>query len=83
MRDEMVDSVKDATFGTLAVEFSKVEFMGTVGFLALMSLRRELPVLCGLSANLKRVVAGCHLTSDSSERPAVFKVAETVEDIEI
>jgi anti-sigma B factor antagonist len=85
MRDEMVESVTGVSLTTVAIDFRDVEFMGTVGFLALMNLRRHLPdsriALCELGPHLKRVVVACRLINDDPKKPSVFEIADSVVEL--
>lgn len=80
LRNEMVNLVDPISPKCVIVNFEKVQFMGSIGFLALMALRRHLAdsrmVLCGLSQSLKDVFELCGLVANDANEEVKFEVAE-------
>ncbi|QDV45880.1 STAS domain protein [Stieleria neptunia] len=81
---EMIALAKENQAKRLVIDMSQVRFMGSVGFLALMGLRRHLDepviILCGLSEHLKDILEACKLISRDPKEEAMFTMAETVEN---
>ena len=65
------------------IDFSKVQFMGSIGFLALMRFRRHLKdsniILCGLNPTLQEVFQVCKLISSDPSIQLMFIAVDTVE----
>lgn len=80
LRNEMINLVDPISPKCVIVNFEKVQFMGSIGFLALMALRRHLTdsrmVLCGLSQSLKDVFELCGLVANDANEEVKFEVAE-------
>lgn len=80
LRNEMINLVDPISPKCVIVNFEKVQFMGSIGFLALMALRRHLNdsrmVLCGLSQSLKDVFELCGLVANDANEEVKFEVAE-------
>ncbi|PAY19500.1 hypothetical protein CKO51_10660 [Rhodopirellula sp. SM50] len=81
---EMIALAKENQANRLVIDMHSVRFMGSVGFLALMGLRRHLDapdiILCGLSEHLKDILEACKLISRDPNEEAMFEMAETVEN---
>ncbi|MDA9858896.1 STAS domain-containing protein [Rubripirellula sp.] len=80
LRNEMINLVDPISPKCVIVNFENVQFMGSIGFLALMALRRHLAdsrmVLCGLSQSLMDVFELCGLVANDANEEVKFEVAE-------
>ncbi|QDV87466.1 STAS domain-containing protein [Planctomycetes bacterium TBK1r] len=81
---EMIALAKENQANRLVIDMHSVRFMGSVGFLALMGLRRHLDepsiILCGLSEHLKDILEACKLISRDPDESAMFTMADTVDE---
>ena len=81
LRNEMINLVDPISPKCVIINFEHVRFMGSIGFLALMGLRRHLAdsriVLCCLSKSLREVFEVCGLIANDSNEEVKFEVAET------
>ncbi|MDV6031686.1 MAG: STAS domain-containing protein [Phycisphaera sp. RhM] len=81
---EMIALAKENQANRLVIDMHSVCFMGSVGFLALMGLRRHLDepsiILCGLSEHLKDILEACKLISRDPDEPAMFAMTDTVDE---
>jgi anti-anti-sigma regulatory factor len=84
LRDQMIAIVDQEQLANVVIDFGRVEFMGSIGFLALMSLRRHLAdgqiVVSGLNEFLRGMFMKCRLISLDSASTAVFQAADTVKN---
>lgn len=83
LRDEIVEQIKRLKPVSAVVDLSKTNFVGSVGFLAFLGVRRELPggriVLCNLSETIREMFAICKLIATDANQTAPFEVAPNQE----
>ena len=83
IKDAMVIAVREASPNRVVIDLQRVEFIGSVGFLAFLALRREPGVecitLCGILPNVREVFLLCKFIPDQSMQKAPFQVADSVE----
>jgi anti-anti-sigma factor len=83
IKDAMVIAVREASPNRVIIDLQHVEFIGSVGFLAFLALRREPGVenitLCGIMPNVREVFLLCKLIPDQTMQKAPFQVADSVE----
>jgi anti-anti-sigma factor len=83
IKDQLLEGVNQQTPLKVVLDLTNVEFIGSIGFLAFLALRRipkvERIVLCGLSDNVRGLFALCRLIPNSHSDSAPFEVAPTVE----
>ena len=82
IRDEARTCIQNANSKSVLFDFGKVEFMGSVAFLAFLALRREELVnriVCfNVSDSIQQMLAACKLipTDDTMESP--FEIVESL-----
>jgi anti-anti-sigma factor len=83
IKEAMVIAVREASPHRVIIDLQHVEFIGSVGFLAFLALRREPGVesiiLCGITPNVREVFLLCKLIPDETMHKAPFQVADSVE----
>jgi anti-anti-sigma factor len=81
VRDEMLAQLVKTPVSKVVVDLQQVDFIGSVGFLAFLSIRRELAggqiVFCNVSPYVLEAFKACRLVSDDDTRPAAFEVETT------
>ncbi len=87
LRDAMVGQI-DATEAEHAViDLSNVQFVGSIGFLAFMSMKRRLSggkiVLCGLSPTVREMFQVCGLLGDNLNAAAFLEAGDKDQAIAI
>jgi anti-anti-sigma factor len=84
LKDQMIAIAEQHQAKDLIVDFGRVEFMGSVGFLALMGLRRHFKdsniIFFGMNDHLQEVFEVSKLTSRDPMIGALFATAETREE---
>jgi anti-anti-sigma factor len=93
MRDqEKVNQIREALLSAVAgskaqnaiIDLVRVQFIGSIGFLAFLALRRapgiEQVILCNLSDNLRELFSICRLIPTPGQNSAPFLVAPNVPD---
>lgn len=82
VRDEIVAALKGQEPTALLLDLAQVKFIGSIGFLAFVGLRREFPevrlVLCGMSQPIHDAFEVCRLIADTPNMVAPFEVAADV-----
>ena len=83
IKDQLLEGVNQHKPSKVVLDLTDVEFIGSIGFLAFLALRRipkvERIILCGLSDNVRSLFALCRLIPNSHSDSAPFEVAPTVE----
>lgn len=83
LRDEILALVVSSQTQDLILDVRNVEFMGSVGFLAFLAVRRHLKtgriVICNLSPTLREMFAVCKLISPGGDKGAPFETEATLE----
>ena len=84
LRDEIIALVGNSEPSGVVLDLSKVTFIGSVGFLAFLGVRRHLKggrvILCNLSAPIRDMFAVCRLIATDSNAVAPFETAKSVAD---
>ncbi|MFO0905481.1 MAG: STAS domain-containing protein [Pirellulales bacterium] len=82
LRDELQAMIESSKPRDVVVDMSNVKFIGSVGFLAFLSVRRQLTtgriILANLSENLQKLFALCRLIPTEKASVAPFEVAADV-----
>ncbi|PHR98417.1 MAG: hypothetical protein COA78_26110 [Blastopirellula sp.] len=85
IRDAMIAAQKEAGIDKIAINMARVSFMGSIGILAFLGLRRVVDehqgriVFYNLSAQLIGMLKVCKLISNDPHWKSPFGYAETVE----
>lgn len=83
VRDQAIALVDQWSPSHMVLDFSQVRFMGSVGMLALLGIRRSLPggriVVCNLSEVLRQMLTMCRLISNEALSASPFEFALTKE----
>jgi anti-anti-sigma factor len=81
LKDELLAAVTLAKPRNVIIDLSHVRFVGSVGFLVFLRVRREPGigriVLCHLNENVRGAFALCRLIPDAAHSSAPFDVADT------
>lgn len=82
IRDSMSAVVGQANCNSLIIDVDRVQFIGSIGFLAFLAMRR-IPgvrsiVLCNLQPNVRELFLLCRLIPHSNEASAPFNEATTL-----
>lgn len=82
VRDQIVAALKEHSAKAALLDLTQVKFIGSIGFLAFLGLRRELPdlrlVLCGMTQPIHDAFSICRLIADAPDMVAPFEVAADV-----
>ena len=82
VRNELLDLIKEAEIQHLIIDAHNLIFVGSVGFLAFLGVRREFAgriVLCNLSPTTYESFSVCRLISPAPGTSAPFEVADSLE----
>ncbi len=84
LKDAMLGIVEKTHPQNIIVDLQRVTFIGSVGFLAFLALRRvtgiEKIVLCEVDKNVLEIFHLCRLVADKDSPKAPFQVAKTLDD---
>ncbi|MDZ4820450.1 MAG: STAS domain-containing protein [Planctomycetota bacterium] len=84
LRDLVLDELKKTGAANVVFDLQKVNFIGSVGFLSFLGVRRHLGsgriILCNLTGPIRQVFALCRLIPTEAGRSAPFEVAGTPEE---
>lgn len=84
LRDELLSLVEATHARNVLFNMEQVEFIGSVGFLAFLAIRRRLAegriVLCQMSAPIHQLFAVCRLIPAGPISAAPFEVEDTVDN---
>jgi anti-anti-sigma factor len=84
LRDELLSLLDDTNSKNVIFNLEQVQFVGSIGFLAFLAIRRRLAegrvVLCRMSPQLQVMFASCRLIPTEPQSVAPFEVAETLDD---
>ena len=82
IRDSMSAVVGQANCNSLIIDVDHVQFIGSIGFLAFLAMRRipgvQSIVLCNLQPNVRELFLLCRLIPHSNEESAPFNEATTL-----
>ena len=83
LRDEILSLVNGCKLDRVVVDLQHVTFMGSVGFLAFLAVRRRLEVgqivLCNISRPVRDMFELCRLISKDPSTTAAFEAEDTLE----
>jgi anti-anti-sigma factor len=83
LRDEIISLLDALPTRDLVLDVANTQFIGSIGFLAFLGVRRRLEggriILCNLSAPVRDMFAVCKLIATDPAKDAPFETAETVE----
>lgn len=83
LRDKIVSLIEETRPKDIVIDLAKVRFIGSVGFLAFLGVRRQLAegriVLCNLSEPIRDMFSVCRLIQTENNAAAPFEVAATKE----
>jgi len=78
LRDEIISLVEATKVRNVVLDLEKVHFIGSVGFLAFLGVRRHLGggriVLCNMSEPIRQMFAVCRLIPADTATTAPFEV---------
>ena len=82
IRDELIAAIRQEKPKGIVLNLGELQFVGSVGFLAFLSARREASVqkivLCHVQPNVREIFAICRLISDSLTDQSPFYVQPDV-----
>ena len=82
IRDEILAAIETHQANDLVLDLGQLSFIGSIGFMAFLSVRRQLSagriILCKMSGPVRDLFAICHLIATDPAKKAPFEVAETV-----
>jgi|SRR5262245_50332328 len=83
LRDQLIALIQEARPKDVVIDLGKAKFIGSIGFLAFLGVRRELPngriVVCNLWQPVRDMFVVSRLIQTASNQGAPFEVAETKE----
>ena len=81
LRDDIIALMNKERPTGIVIDLAKVNFIGSVGFLAFLGVRRQLGggriVLCNLSTPLREMFSVCRLIATDPNTAAPFETANT------
>src|SRR5438067_2753853 len=81
LRDEIQALIAQHKPTNVVLDLTRVKFIGSVGFLAFLAVRRQLPdgriVLCNLSEPIRDIFRICNLIPTETKPSAPFEVTPT------
>jgi len=84
LRDELLSLIEATKAHNVLMNMEQVEFIGSIGFLAFLAVRRRLAegrvVLCQMSKPLQQMFAVCRLIPSGPVSVAPFEVEETLNE---
>ena len=83
LRDEILAILDSSKATSLVLDLGQLTFVGSIGFLAFLGVRRHLAsgriVICSMSGPVREMFAVCQLISSDPAKRAPFEAAETLE----
>src|SRR5262245_66683254 len=83
LRDKLISLIQESRPSDVVIDLGKAKFIGSIGFLAFLAVRRELPngriVLCNLFQPVRDMFAVSRLIQTAGNQGAPFEVAATKE----
>jgi anti-anti-sigma factor len=81
LRDEMLAQVAETPATKVVIDLEEVDFIGSVGFLAFLNTKRQLPdsriVFCNVSPHILTAFQVCRLVASDATKPGPFEVQST------
>ncbi len=83
LRDEILSLMKAGEIDHVVIDLTRVTFLGSVGLLAFLAVRRQLEggsvVLCNVAQGIDAMLQVCMLISKDPAKTAPFQAAESIE----
>lgn len=83
LRDEIHSLMKAGEIDHVVIDLERVTFLGSVGLLAFLAVRRQLEggsvVLCNVAQGIQAMLQVCMLISKDPGKTAPFQVEESIE----
>ena len=83
IKDAMTEVVSNSVCKNLIIDMGRVQFIGSVGFLAFLAMRRvpgmQNVVLCSLNENVKELFVICRLIPSNNASSAPFQDSASVQ----
>lgn len=83
LRDEMLSELAHAPTDKIVIDLERVTFIGSVGFLAFLNARRQVPrgrmVLCHVSPLVQQALKVCRLVAEDGDSGGAFELQPTRE----
>ena len=83
LRDEIIALMDSSQPRDLVLDLGNLQFIGSIGFLAFLGVRRHLDggriVLCNLTAPVREMFTVCQLIATDPKKAAPFEAAATLE----
>ena len=83
LRDEILSLMQAGEIDHVVIDLERVTFLGSVGLLAFLAVRRQLEggsvVLCNVAESIQAMLQVCMLISRDPGKTAPFRVADSVE----
>lgn len=83
LRDEILSLMKAGKIQHVVIDLKQVTFLGSVGLLAFLAVRRQLQtgsiVLCNVAGAIRAMLEICMLISEEPQKTAPFRLADSVE----
>ena len=83
LRDEILEILNQSNPSCLVLDLGKLNFVGSIGFLAFLGVRRHLAggriVICNMSGPVHDMFAVCQLISPDPAKKAPFEAAKTLD----
>lgn len=84
VRDQMIQVIDPAKTHGVIFDLSKVKFIGSIGLLGFLAVRRKIPesrlFVCGASESLLKMLTVCRLISPKNEGNPPFEWHSNVEE---
>jgi anti-anti-sigma factor len=84
LRDEMISLFDSAGTNHIVLDFQHVNFVGSIGFLAFLAIRRRVDdgqiVICNFTDSIRTLFELCRLVSKDPSEPAAFQEAKSVDE---
>lgn len=83
IKDAMTEVVSNSVCKNLIIDMGRVQFIGSIGFLAFLAMRRvpgvQNVVLCSLNENVKELFVICRLIPSDNASSAPFQDSASVQ----
>lgn len=83
-RDQLLATVNSNGTDRVVIDMANTQFVGSVGLLAFLAVRRAIPtariILCNLNASILDMLVLCRLVSSNESDEAPFQVRATLDD---
>ncbi len=83
IKDELIQVFSEESCKFAIIDMSRVQFIGSIGFLAFLAVRRitgiERVVLCNLDDNIRQLFSICRLIANAENSNAPFETSADIE----